>query len=321
MWHHTAWRIWLFIAQSDERWLHYQFSLPNLHFWSSSAEFFILCDMHACNKVWRAAGEIWNWSLLGVKGLICRGQGMRVALLQRAYMCKLSIAWGSRQSLFSPRFTSLSLQMKISYLQPPNIILWVVAFSGRTSLYDPRYTEYWILSVWRAPNAAMPFALPTWMYECMVRVVLISTAVPVCTPTNRAWISRNQSGSIDKLLRLRLCKLRFVKTLSVFRGHGTVLACRNLNPREITRNDEIMEIWNKVWFKWKLRAPFKHRWQSSKGTSRCEGIICAHLRQALLSLSGRERLEESFLSRLSRPGRHEPDHIGPSPFITMEFEL
>ena len=25
--HHTVWRIWLFIACSDERWLHYQFSL------------------------------------------------------------------------------------------------------------------------------------------------------------------------------------------------------------------------------------------------------------------------------------------------------
>ena len=27
--HHTIWRTWLFIAYSDERWLHYQFSLPN----------------------------------------------------------------------------------------------------------------------------------------------------------------------------------------------------------------------------------------------------------------------------------------------------
>ena len=27
--HHTVWRTWLFIAYSDERWLHYQFSLPH----------------------------------------------------------------------------------------------------------------------------------------------------------------------------------------------------------------------------------------------------------------------------------------------------
>ena len=29
--HHTAWRTWLFIAYSDERWLIYQFSLPHLY--------------------------------------------------------------------------------------------------------------------------------------------------------------------------------------------------------------------------------------------------------------------------------------------------
>ena len=29
--HHTVWRTWLFIADSDERWLYYQFSLPHLH--------------------------------------------------------------------------------------------------------------------------------------------------------------------------------------------------------------------------------------------------------------------------------------------------
>ena len=29
--HHTVWRTWLSIAQSDERWLHYQFSLPPIH--------------------------------------------------------------------------------------------------------------------------------------------------------------------------------------------------------------------------------------------------------------------------------------------------
>ena len=27
--HHTVWRTWLFTAYSDERWLHYQFSLPH----------------------------------------------------------------------------------------------------------------------------------------------------------------------------------------------------------------------------------------------------------------------------------------------------
>ena len=27
IWHHTVWRIWLFIAYSDERWLYYKFSL------------------------------------------------------------------------------------------------------------------------------------------------------------------------------------------------------------------------------------------------------------------------------------------------------
>ena len=27
--HHTVWKIWLFIAYSDERWLYYQFSLPH----------------------------------------------------------------------------------------------------------------------------------------------------------------------------------------------------------------------------------------------------------------------------------------------------
>ena len=29
--HHTVWRTWLFIANSDERWLYYQFSLPDLY--------------------------------------------------------------------------------------------------------------------------------------------------------------------------------------------------------------------------------------------------------------------------------------------------
>ena len=27
IWHHTVWRTWLFIAYSDEKWLHYKFSL------------------------------------------------------------------------------------------------------------------------------------------------------------------------------------------------------------------------------------------------------------------------------------------------------
>ena len=32
--HHTVWRTWLFITHSDERWLHYQFSLPHLYIFS-----------------------------------------------------------------------------------------------------------------------------------------------------------------------------------------------------------------------------------------------------------------------------------------------
>ena len=32
--HHTAWRTWLFIAYSDERWLYYQFSLSHLYIFS-----------------------------------------------------------------------------------------------------------------------------------------------------------------------------------------------------------------------------------------------------------------------------------------------
>ena len=33
--HHTVWRTWLFIAYSDERWLHYKFSLPHSYNCSS----------------------------------------------------------------------------------------------------------------------------------------------------------------------------------------------------------------------------------------------------------------------------------------------
>ena len=31
IWHHTVWRIWLFIAYSDERWLYYKFSLHHAY--------------------------------------------------------------------------------------------------------------------------------------------------------------------------------------------------------------------------------------------------------------------------------------------------
>ena len=51
IWHHTVWRTWLFIANSDEKWLYYKFSLH-----------------HSCNRFWKV-GRI-HFLSSGVKGLI-----------------------------------------------------------------------------------------------------------------------------------------------------------------------------------------------------------------------------------------------------------
>ena len=45
--HHTVWRTWLFITHSDERWLHYQFSLPHLYIFSLKGSENVLFELRS----------------------------------------------------------------------------------------------------------------------------------------------------------------------------------------------------------------------------------------------------------------------------------
>ena len=45
--HHTVWITWLFIAYSDERWLHYQFSLPHLYIFSLKGSENVLFELRS----------------------------------------------------------------------------------------------------------------------------------------------------------------------------------------------------------------------------------------------------------------------------------
>ena len=45
--HHTVWRTWLFIAYSDERWLHYQFLLLHLHTFSLKCSENVLFELRS----------------------------------------------------------------------------------------------------------------------------------------------------------------------------------------------------------------------------------------------------------------------------------
>ena len=110
--HHPVWRTWLFIAYSDERWLHYQFSLPHLYIFSL--------------KRW----ENVLFESSGVKGLmINRGRGGGLSTNQIRGNCdnctyNFDIQVGWRSARTCPAATSRRTLTRVTSPTAPTTTWW-----------------------------------------------------------------------------------------------------------------------------------------------------------------------------------------------------